>query len=68
MHRCVVGMFWGALAATASFLREYEADGEIDQASLLVRELAYRPPTNDRSEGQLGSLRQADRHNQAAPP
>ena len=64
-RRCVVGMFQGALAATASFLQEYEADGEIDRASPLVRELAYRPPTNDRSEGQLGSLRRADRHNQS---
>ena len=63
MHRCVVGMFRGALAATASFLREYEADGEINQAS--VQELAYCPPTNDHSKGQLRSLRRADRHNQS---
>jgi hypothetical protein len=54
LRRCVVNMFRGARDACSGFLSEFAVGGTVDSATAEERELAFRPPTNDCSEGDLG--------------
>jgi hypothetical protein len=57
LRRCVVKFFEGARNACPSFLAEFVVGGDIDKATANERELAFHPPTNDCSEGDLGGFR-----------
>ena len=57
LRRCVSKMFEGARDACSSFLSEFAVGDAIDMATADQRELAFRPPTNDCSEGDLGCFR-----------
>lgn len=57
LRHCVVKMFEGARDACASFMSEFVEGGANYTATAEERELSFRPPTNDCSEGDLGSFR-----------
>jgi hypothetical protein len=57
LRHCIVKMFQGARDACPSFMTEFAEDGAIEMATEEERELAFRPPTNDCSEGDLGCFR-----------
>ena len=57
LRQCVAKFFEGARNACPSFLAEFVEGGDIDRATADERKLAFRPPTNDCSEGDLGGFR-----------
>ena len=57
LRRCVVKIFEGARDACPSFMSEFAEGAAINKATSYQWELAFRPPINDCSEGDLGAFR-----------